>query len=484
MFRKKPEIDWQFLSEEERDESWPREPQALDSSTRPVRDWRLRRTILLSVAMTILLTVGIGAAYARQEALKGVKAIEQDVQTAVKVEQWAHQNAPELSADTLVDGEASTDVNQTVRKEQSVLAAFASGGLPDPALHIQETWFKDDIAAAKLTLSTPARDGNAPVDFRQTRFYRETGQGWLRTRPDPSLWGSSLTLETDNLLWQYRRRDHVAVTHIADQIDSVYVKLLRDYGLKQSAGEEKLVIQIRVDAVPGLILLYDSPAESIVVTSPSVHLVPVDRTDAEILAQTVALALLKHMWAQAVAQHDISESWPSMAGVSLWELWEMGLSLSEWQDEVVQWVFGDIASYAGNSEIKLPARYRDLCAAHGTYMTTPIAIGIPLSCDEDNDSGPIHDNVLLVGLHGDNLTTLQAVYLHSTIPATVQLGHPIIAYTVVDYAVTVYGRERLPDLVAALGQYDRWETLVPAVYGVSLGEFEQGWREHVAALGQ
>ncbi len=39
-----------------------------------------------------------------------------------------------------------------------------------------------------------------------------------------------------------------------------------------------------------------------------------------------------------------------------------------------------------------------------------------------------------------------------------------------------YGCERLPALVAGLGQSESWETLWPAVYGVSAAEFEAGWQ--------
>jgi hypothetical protein len=51
----------------------------------------------------------------------------------------------------------------------------------------------------------------------------------------------------------------------------------------------------------------------------------------------------------------------------------------------------------------------------------------------------------------------------------------------IDYAVTTYGREQLPMLVAGLGHYDRWETLIPAVYGVSAAEFEAGWQAYLLA---
>jgi hypothetical protein len=46
--------------------------------------------------------------------------------------------------------------------------------------------------------------------------------------------------------------------------------------------------------------------------------------------------------------------------------------------------------------------------------------------------------------------------------------------TLIEYTAVTYGRERLPALVAGLGQYERWDALIPAVYGVSPGEFERG----------
>jgi hypothetical protein len=52
--------------------------------------------------------------------------------------------------------------------------------------------------------------------------------------------------------------------------------------------------------------------------------------------------------------------------------------------------------------------------------------------------------------------------------------------TLIEYAVITYGRERLPMLVAGLGQYEDWETLLPAVFNVSATEFEAGWQAHLA----
>jgi hypothetical protein len=55
----------------------------------------------------------------------------------------------------------------------------------------------------------------------------------------------------------------------------------------------------------------------------------------------------------------------------------------------------------------------------------------------------------------------------------------VVLATLIDYAVTAYGRERLPALVGGLGQYESWDALIPAVFGVSSAEFETGWQAYL-----
>jgi len=55
---------------------------------------------------------------------------------------------------------------------------------------------------------------------------------------------------------------------------------------------------------------------------------------------------------------------------------------------------------------------------------------------------------------------------------------PILATTLLDYAVAEYG----PDAVARLWQgfhdYPTWDALIPAVFGVTAEEFEHGWQTY------
>jgi hypothetical protein len=52
--------------------------------------------------------------------------------------------------------------------------------------------------------------------------------------------------------------------------------------------------------------------------------------------------------------------------------------------------------------------------------------------------------------------------------------------TLLEYAVVAYGYEQLPVLLASLARHDDWDTLLPAVYGISASEFEQGWHAYLA----
>ena len=72
-------------------------------------------------------------------------------------------------------------------------------------------------------------------------------------------------------------------------------------------------------------------------------------------------------------------------------------------------------------------------------------------------------------------------YTEPFVEGASQRGQTVMLSTLIEYAVTTYGRERLPILVRNLRQYNSWETLLPAVYGVPAAEFEAGWVEYLAA---
>jgi hypothetical protein len=50
----------------------------------------------------------------------------------------------------------------------------------------------------------------------------------------------------------------------------------------------------------------------------------------------------------------------------------------------------------------------------------------------------------------------------------------VVRTSLLDYVAATYGREQLGVLWAILHKHNDWETLIPAVFGVSVEEFEAG----------
>lgn len=52
----------------------------------------------------------------------------------------------------------------------------------------------------------------------------------------------------------------------------------------------------------------------------------------------------------------------------------------------------------------------------------------------------------------------------------------IVLATVFEYVTATYDQEMIPRLLAAIPEHEQAETLIPAVFGVPLADFAQGWR--------
>ena len=232
---------------------------------------------------------------------------------------------------------------------------------------------------------------------------------------------------------------------------------------------------------------FDVADDSLIVASPAHYLAPVALTDIELLEQALALLLLRIVLAQASEQYAIRESWqPMRSGLRLWQLWELELPLALWRKEIVQWVYHDLPLASSGQPLVLPDHYAEFCAAHRLWTPSPIYLDVPLVC-----VGPEADEWLwaqrsprepLIHLAQFSLSVSveeDAVVADGMGQAN-HRGQTVALATLIEYAVATYGRKRLPALVAGLGQYESWATLIPAVYGVSPAEFEAGWQAYLA----
>jgi hypothetical protein len=338
----------------------------------------------------------------------------------------------------------------------------------------------DDQAMAQVIIRTS--DGAPP--YRQTRFYQRTATSWLPATQEAALSWPKRSLETPYLVYHYRQHDASPVFAVVSKMDALYTTMLRNFGLPHTPGAEKLVIEVSVTHPPGLNTPQPASNARFIVASPALYLAPVELTDADLLAQSLALLLLDDVIAQASERFALDSTWqPMLSALRLWQVWDLDMPLAIWRKEVVKWVYHDLSFSLAGQPVVLPDHYTELCAAHKLWMPHPLALNIPLGCTKLDWGG------WYWAQWGPRAspTRLDRFFMPQPNAWAMQpfpVSHPgqtVALATLVEYAVATYGRERLPALVAGLGQHERWETLIPAVFGVTAAEFEAGWQAHLAA---
>ncbi len=348
---------------------------------------------------------------------------------------------------------------------------------------LQTVEILDDQAV--VSIITTAQNG-APA-YRQTRFYRRTPTIWLRTEPDAALWGPERSLETPSFVFRFRQNDAPAVIAVASQIEALSMTIRQNFGLASTPNTEKMVIEVSMTQRPGYATSWFGAPEHILVPSPAVYRAPVALTDAELLAQSIAFPLREQVLTQASDQYQIGAAWqPLVSGLALWQVWDLNLPLAAWQEVIAQWIYTDLPAAQPGQAIPLPAHYTALCAAHKLWMPSLVQMHIPLLCGDQGVAAEYYPlgyarnpplRLEQLAVPASSATYLEVAETDQVIYAT----QMVALATLLEYAVTTYGRERLPALVAGLGHYDTWDTLLPAVYGVSAAEFEAGWQAYLAA---
>ena len=336
-----------------------------------------------------------------------------------------------------------------------------------------------------LTLEGNQAIVNTPASG-QTRLYQRTATGWQQTMPMAEAWGAPQQWETPSFRWHYHAQDAAVVATVAPQMERLYATLRHNFALPAMPLAEKLTIEVSLA----------SPADQqasprvtdgrLLVPAPALYRSAANLSDAEVLAQSIALPLINGVITEAQERHQLASTWqPLLQGLRLWQLWDLDLPLATWREPVVQWIYQELPGAVGEAVV-LPKDYTNFCATHTLWLSSPMQIGIPLLCTE-LDEAAWYAAVWgtpspLTHLNQLTIPDVQA-QVTSESPAPERQsphGQTIALATLIDYAVATYGRERLPVLVTGLGQSESWETLLPAVYGISAIEFEAGWQAYLA----
>jgi hypothetical protein len=431
--------------------------------------------------LTALLLVGLcsTALILWHKATAGVAQIEGELYEAVKLETWMDFKAGDISR-SMLDDETPKKWQHILQKEQLYLSSTLD---ERTTIMVSDLIFGKEFGKEIVAVQVVLNSVKGGTTYRQTRFYRSTNDGWLRTAPDITLWGPSRQLETEYFVIAFHQQDAQAVAALSTQVDNLYTTLRSNFGLPLAASEPKLRVEVNVMQPPGTFLPMVTLADPFILPSPALYLASDGMTDAELLMQALALHLIEYLSFQAQWRYTIPREWPPiLGGLRLWQLWELELPLSAWQDEVVEWVYGDIHVNAYGEPGTPPEHYSDLCAAYALWMESPQRIRIPIEC-EDRDGlqlGLTRWNPFMVSLHtlawglpAADADEMSKVYGKEHPSKAVALA------TLFEYTVATYGREQLPALIAGFGTYEGWGTLLPAVLGVSAADFEAGWRSYL-----
>jgi hypothetical protein len=335
--------------------------------------------------------------------------------------------------------------------------------------------------------------------YRQTRLYRQTASGWVRAAPSTGYWGAPRRLETDYFVYHYYTLDEAAVRQAAARLDALYPALYMAFFPAPPTGDKPIVV-VTPEQTPGVVAWItfhdtadDAPRLALRLASPGAYLAPVEIRDEDLLAQALALALLDELSTQAGTHYALGARWTPLGhALGLAALWRSDLPLAVWRVPVVRWLTSAPPSGEPAVALRPPEFGPALDAQHRLWMGTPEAIGIPVSCGhiaghmaDPTPCADVHVSVApvkLAQLVGPLASQGATGYLNSLGGgwASSNSGVIVALATVLDYAAAAYGEARLPELLAAAPQHCEWETLVPAVFGISAAEFETGWHVYLA----
>lgn len=472
MKRNRVDLHWRMITE---DADWeqvqhpPPEPPVTDShQTR-------RRKFVLTVSLAVVLVACVFFLW--QWAQSGLDQIAADLEETFTLESWTTSATP--AAQIQVD-----------------LAEFEPQG---------------ELVIADVIVHDPGQ----PLAYRETRCYVRTEDGLARGQLLPVSWGEQQQIESQYFTIRFFHRDADAVGKAAPQIDALYARLSHLLALDRPAIPKRVTVDV-LSEIPATPLVFAGDGGRILqIASPALMTIPISVNDADYLVQAATVPLVRLLVFDLMDDTQASQRWrPMVEALRLWLFWESGGPLSAWHEDVIPWLY-DGAGTCESPAAGPPARYRQFCQSLAGFNLHPLDLSIPLTCEDAGATGeaglyifsanwpvaltdlaaPLSctwsvDPNRLYCLFPPNIPTRLAELTPppssdyseaAEIRRLLNYRAQVVAMTtILDYAAAEYGTATVVDLVLALGLYEDWESLIPAVYGVDAATFEAGWQDYVA----
>jgi hypothetical protein len=336
---------------------------------------------------------------------------------------------------------AERNIAQTEREIE--LAVEADSWLRDsasPKPHIQSIELHNDLAIVQMSEDDGVIPEAGPV-VAGTAYYRYSAEGWKRIEPNDANRGLYRYKETAHLLFQYYQVDQSLVEAVVPTVETFNAALYRDIGLHLPPAHDKVTVRIAIVAAtqpvaPFKLVGYVTwESNGIVVLSPRLSRVSTILASTDVLEQAVRANIAHQIVLLAVEEYQPQAVWrPLVDGLQLW----------------ANAAYREFDFNLANS----PATMDNLL--HG-WLTNKAPLQLPVLSEAPS---------LLSSLEETPGTDWQQL---------------VLSKTVIDYVIATYGRHSLARLLAGMHQYDSWQSLVPAVFHISMEEFERNWHAYLAA---
>lgn len=379
--------------------------------------------------------------------------------------------------------------------QQSTLMSEEVYGATPVAQENTDVSSSDNARLAAVAAATPLPDPLSPEMIRMIKRPESGIHAYQKAPPEVqelltvSLWGRQRSLETVYFDIRFRERDEETVAMAAAQLDPLYLTLRQNWGLPLTAPTQKLTVQISERYVQPDGPFQPQFVNPISVSSPALYPNIASWETTDLFVQSVALALVDHVMAEAMARYGIGTARdPLLDGIRLWQLWDLALPLADKETVLVRWIFQDLPQIQPAEPVPLPADYDEFCTHYTLWMVHPAQLRIPLLCDK-LDQTPNRRTRTLLQQPPTTLPWLNMPYYldheldgQGRPQATIHPGEAIALATVVDYIDSAYGRAQLPNFLASIQRYNSWDELLPATFSTTKDEFEMAWQQHVVQV--
>lgn len=377
---------------------------------------RLRDLFLFGVALILLGSMPFTPAQVEQ------RRAEEGVTAALAAEYQAWQRKDRGQFTALLDLPAA----DRWQWEWRDYWALAASDFTDLGMTVRRVEREAGLVRVEALVTRPATKWWRTSPYRETRFYRETEKGWLRTLPPASYWGPLQTTETENLRFEYSTYDAPTIEPEAARLQALYRELYQLLELDPTVHNKWTFVLVpeRTDGRTSSYYRYEY-------TSPALSEVPDLLSDQEYVAQMIVSTLASQAvyGSTSLTRRHYLHHWE----IVVWSLY--GWLRSDLLDQRSPWH-----------------------AQAQTVFQESLPKQMPLTLNDienwPDSSRPPQERVM---------------------------RQYMVSESIIDFAMQNYGRTRLPALLEGMEQYRDWDSLITHVFGVSAAEFEVAWNRYLTA---